>query len=164
MSQEHEMKKRVLFLDDDHRRIAEIRARMAVYRTDLTVVETADECIAELAGGRFDLVMLDHDLGGEIFCDSSREDCGMEVVRWLRRNGGEHGAFIVHTMNPVAAAGMYLELSSMGYRVAQATFGSGTFYGHIEAMLGQTLPPAPARRRSFSEWIGSYFRSLRPGR
>src|SRR5271166_6168800 len=69
---------RVLFLDDDPD-----RARSFLGRNPQAVwVQTATECIARLAES-WDQVHLDHDLGGEIFVDSSREDCGMEVVRWL---------------------------------------------------------------------------------
>ncbi len=153
-------RQQVLFLDDDHKRIDAIRARLASGRCDLTVVETADECIARLRAARYDLVMLDHDLGGETFCDSSREDCGMEVVRWLRNNGREHGFFIVHTMNAVAAAGMYLELTAMGYRVEQAPFGSPDFYSHVQKALGGPRLAVP-RKRSFFKQIREYFRSLR---
>ena len=153
-------KKQVLFLDDDHQRIDAIRARLASVRCDLTVVETADECIARLRANSYDLVMLDHDLGGETFCDSSREDCGMEVVRWLKGNRGDHKFFIVHTMNAVAAAGMYLDLSAMGYPVEQAPFGTSAFYSHVHAVLGGSGSVKQAKP-SLSDRLGEYFRSLR---
>lgn len=153
-------RKQVLFLDDDHRRIDQIRLRMTDQPCDMTVVETADDCIAQLKAHTFDLVMLDHDLGGETFCDSSREDCGMEVVRWLKANGGDHGAFIVHTMNAVAAAGMYLELNAMGYNVRQAQFGSSLFYTYLYKMISDA-PPPPPEKPPMSERLSQYFRSLR---
>lgn len=152
-------RKQVLFLDDDHKRIEQIRLRLAELACDLTVVETADECIDRLRRNSYDLVLLDHDLGGEIFCDSSREDCGMEVVRWLIKNGGEHGEFIVHTMNAIAAAGMYLELNARGYRVRQAPFGSSQFYGYLYRALA-VAPPVP-EKLSLSDRLGRYLRSLR---
>ncbi|MEP7217751.1 MAG: cyclic-phosphate processing receiver domain-containing protein [Bacteroidota bacterium] len=157
-------RKRVLFLDDDHRRIETIRSHPSSAAWDLTVVETADACIARLDEGVFDLVMLDHDLGGEIYCDSDREDCGMEVVRWLRRNRKDHGAFIVHTMNPVAAASMYIELSSMGYPVAQSTFGSPEFYRNIGLLLGEKAEIPKGSKKSLSERAQQYIRSLRRGK
>jgi CheY-like chemotaxis protein len=155
--------KRVLFLDDDRRRIAAFRELTRDDRIDLTVVETADECIAQLKTGRFDLVFLDHDLGGEIYCDSSREDCGMEVVRWLARNRAEHGAFIVHTHNEIAGAAMYFELKGMGHDVEHAMFGSGTFAAAVERALGRRRRSA-RKRRTLGERIRDYFRSLRLGR
>jgi CheY-like chemotaxis protein len=156
--------KQVLFLDDDHKRIDEIRRRLEPAPCELTIVETADECILRLAERSYDLVLLDHDLGGEIFCDSSREDCGMEVVRWLKKSRGDHRAFIVHTMNPVAAAAMYLELNALGYLVAQATFGSAPFYRHLYAMLGIDLPGKVERHKTIGERINEYLRSIRSGK
>ena len=155
--------KRVLFLDDDHHRIAHFKQMIRSIECDLTVVETADECIAALGSGTFDLVLLDHDLGGEIYCDSSREDCGMEVVRWLERNGGEHGEFIVHTFNEVAGATMYFQLDRMGYRVEQAPFASPDFRLAVERQLGRTAR-RPHKRRTISDRLRDYLRSLRLGR
>jgi hypothetical protein len=70
--------RRILFLDDDPAR-AEI---FLAENPDAIWVETASDCIARLEEP-WDEVHLDHDLGGERFVDLSREDCGMEVVRWL---------------------------------------------------------------------------------
>jgi hypothetical protein len=58
---------------------------------------------------RWDIVSLDHDLGFEEFVDSEREDCGMEVVRWLENNAYVLGhentwprEIIIHTSNFIA--------------------------------------------------------------
>ncbi|HVK37919.1 MAG TPA: cyclic-phosphate processing receiver domain-containing protein [Candidatus Kapabacteria bacterium] len=155
--------KRILFLDDDHRRIAAFRAIVTEVECELAVVETADECIARLADGAWDLVLLDHDLGGEIYCDSAREDCGMEVVRWLSEHGGDHGGFIVHTHNEIAGAAMYLALEGMGYPVTQGMFGSSAFHRALASHLGIRRTER-RRRRTLSERVRDYFRSLRLGR
>lgn len=149
----------ILFLDDDHARISAFRGIIERVDCHLSIVETAEDCISELNRTAFDLVLLDHDLGGEIFVDSEREDCGMEVVRWLKTNGGEHGSFIVHTMNPVAATAMYFELQTMGYRVEQAPFGSSRFYAMLSDMLGHRI--GGTRRRSIGERFTEYVRSIR---
>jgi ActR/RegA family two-component response regulator len=153
--------KQILFLDDDKRRIHEFYQRLISAENDITIVETADACIAELNRQSFDLVCLDHDLGGEIYCDSSREDCGMEVVRWLKSNRREHGAFIVHTMNTIAAAAMYIDLNAMGYHVQQAVFGSPEFYQHVYLLLQDDTSGAEPPSKSLVSRVGEYFRSLR---
>lgn len=153
--------KRVLFLDDDHRRIALFQQFVEGLDCDLTIVETADQCIARLSEARYDLVLLDHDLGGEIYCDSSREDCGMEVVRWLATSRGDHGAFIVHTHNEIAGASMYFELKGLGYSVAQGMFGSTEFHRALSSHFGRRRDLR--RRRTLRERIREYFRSLRLG-
>src|SRR4051812_41221725 len=72
------LRSRVLFLDDDPGRAAIFLAAVphAVW------VSTVEECLPRLEE-EWDEVHLDHDLGGETFVDCGRDDCGMEVVRWL---------------------------------------------------------------------------------
>lgn len=158
------MAQHILFLDDDHRRIAQFRSITAKLPCEVTIVETADECIARLGERSFDVVLLDHDLGGETYCDSSREDCGMEVVRWLKKNRGEHGGFICHSMNAIAATTMYFELASMGYRVEQAVFGSSEFQHYLHDMLGMERKKRVARKKSLGDRFGEYIRSIRSKR
>lgn len=154
------MKKRVLFLDDDHRRITTFREQVMRNEFELTVVETAHECIQALTNGQFDLVLLDHDLGGETFVDSSREDTGMEVVRWIRATGLPAGTFIIHTMNPVAATTMYFELQQLGHKVEQAPFGSSRFYAALENLL-ELRTRRTRQQKSLSLRLKEYFRSIR---
>lgn len=113
---------RRLFLDDDPARAAQFLAE----DPEAVWVETASDCIARLEE-RWDEVHLDHDLGGEHFVDHGREDCGMEVVRWLclvRRPHLRPARFFVHSHNPGAATMMGLELLAAGYQVELRPFGA----------------------------------------
>lgn len=135
--------RRRLFLDDDPARAAVFLAQhpQAVW------VQTVPECLAELTG-RWDEIHLDHDLGGEHFVDSGREDCGMEVVRWLTREPRRHlrrARFTVHSHNMVAAYEMTFRLQLAGFRVQARPFG-----------LAVKLPAAPP------VWL-DYWRRLRFG-
>lgn len=156
--------KRVLFLDDDMRRTDEFRYRMRSAKCELVTVTTSLECIERLGERGYDLVLLDHDLGGETFVDSDREDCGMEVVRWLKANRGAHGVFVVHSMNAVAAASMYFELSGAGYAVHQAVFGSPEFFAHVHAVLGVERSRRANERKGPLARLRAYLRGLRGGR
>ena len=66
---------KVLFMDDDPARGAMFLAA----HPDAVWVGTAEACIAHLVEP-WDEVHLDHDLGGEVFVDHERDDCGMAVV------------------------------------------------------------------------------------
>lgn len=121
---------KVLFLDDRQKRID-----VAVERykdDDLTVVRTAEEAIGVLSSTLngstlrdpdtwqgWDLVCLDHDLGGESFVDSNRKDCGMEVVRWMTAFRGPLNQIakkvIIHSSNLGGAMTMYCALDARGY-------------------------------------------------
>jgi hypothetical protein len=113
---------RTLFLDDDPQRAA----AFAAARPGAVWVTTAEECRARLEEP-WDEVHLDHDLGGEHFVDQSRDDCGMEVVRWLSLHPRPHlrgTRFFVHSHNPAAATMMAMQMMLNGYRVEVRPFGA----------------------------------------
>lgn len=97
---------KVLFLDDDpnRRRIA----REHFIGHELSEAETAKQAIDMLDKySPFDLVHLDHDLGGEVFVPSdevsgfavAQHICSMEKAKRPRR-------IVVHSFNPVGANNM----------------------------------------------------------
>jgi hypothetical protein len=113
---------RVLFLDDDP-------ARAEVFLADNPAavwVQTVAECLARLEE-RWDEVHLDHDLGGEQFVTCDREDCGMEVVRWLCLIPRPHlreTRFFIHSHNAGAVFIMATQMEGAGYRVESRPFGA----------------------------------------
>lgn len=112
----------VLFLDDCPHRCEAFRLREPA----AMIVRTAAECIAQLKSAAWDEVHLDHDLTGETYCESDREDTGMEVVRWLCLNRGAVLTCVVHTHNVNAAWRMAKALEAAGYRVVRAPFTHNT--------------------------------------
>jgi hypothetical protein len=126
--------RRILFLDDDPGRVeAFLRDHPGA-----TWVRTAEQCLAHLAG-LWDEVHLDHDLGGEVFVEHERDDCGMAVVRWLCERHRDHlraTRFIVHTRNPNAACVMHFHLQVMGYDAEVRPFGPDSTARGQQTMLG----------------------------
>ena len=108
---------RVLFLDDNQNRCK--RFRMTVPYA--TIVNTAEETSGQLKH-QWDIVFLDHDLGGEIFVDSDNLNTGMEVVRWIEENKPKVTKFVVHSINTPAAKNMMARLLDMGYEVDRLPF------------------------------------------
>lgn len=109
----------ILFLDDDPNRQRVFQA----YFPDADIVSTTNECIANLADCPWDIVCLDHDLGGETFIDSDQPNTGMEVVRWIEANSPKVGTFFVHSYNAPAATEMISRLSGIGYVAIRRQFG-----------------------------------------
>ena len=112
---------RRLFLDDDPSRAEVFLAR----HPDAVWVEDVPGCVARLADP-WDEVHLDHDLGGEVYVDSGREDCGMAVVRWLALEPRPHlrkARFTVHSHNMMAALAMVQGIRALGLRVEARPFG-----------------------------------------
>lgn len=131
----------ILFLDDDTNRSKSFAMRMIGHR--LTIVETASDCIeyirqSLLKNEPFDLICLDHDLGGKQFVNSKREDTGMEVVRWLCATpNSTKSPVLVHSYNVPAAKIMVRELSNSGYWSQHSLFGADEFYRAINTIITQ---------------------------
>ena len=71
------------------------------------------------------ILHLDHDLGGQVMVDPSREDCGSEVVRQMIACGAPalHPCFtIVHSYNTIAALWMITALQEAGFHAAYLPF------------------------------------------
>lgn len=118
---------RVLFLDDNIFRC--LAATKTFVGAELFVTHTAQGAINVLSTGSFGFVTLDHDLNGEWWVDSSRSDCGMEVVRWIAANNPTIGIVNVHSWNNEAADRMVSALSGAGYKAERRLFGDNGFVG-----------------------------------
>jgi hypothetical protein len=133
-------------------------------------VTTVAECLSRLEDV-WDEVHLDHDLGGQTFVDSTAEDCGMEVIRWLCKEPRHHleeTLFFVHTHNAAAGLLMVLQMRSCGYNGEFRPFGLD-----LAQLLAHNEPPAPEGptapplRRTVSRWlvwISNYWRLPRKRR
>ena len=93
---------RILILDDMAERLTQFTKNYGKY--ELVMVMTAADAIHALENmPPFDVVFLDHDLGGEIYCPSD-EKSGWTVAEWirdsvLRSDGRTPKEVIVHTLN-----------------------------------------------------------------
>jgi hypothetical protein len=120
----------LVFLDADpnraavhyHRLVESDRARTFWVKT---VKETIDILIEYRE--RLEEVSLEYDLGEEPDAHPSREDCGLEVVRWLEKQDlpkYKHVQFVVHSWNIRAATKMVARLMDAGYDVTHSPFGT----------------------------------------
>lgn len=123
----------ILFLDDDEQRQKKFRRHCP----SATIVATAQECITQLEKSEWDAVFLDHDLGGETFVNSHREDCGMEVVRWLEENKQALDNIICHSLNPNARVTMVSRLTQAGYRTHNIPILNVYTSPFVEALLNE---------------------------
>lgn len=103
----------ILILEDDPIRMVQFRQRLSDAGLPHTIVhcQRAAEAIAALASNRFDLILLDHDLGGRTDVDhtDTQEDCGMRVAEWFSIRPERvrmQGPIVVHSINGPAALRM----------------------------------------------------------
>lgn len=94
---------RIFILEDDHNRISQFKDSLARKFKDLELVikEDAKSAKEELAKQKeWDIIFLDHDLGGRIYVDSSEENTGYQVALFIKANGIKYKQCITHTHNP----------------------------------------------------------------
>jgi hypothetical protein len=115
-------KPKMLFLDDNTKRIDSARRQYAD-KYDLTVVTNAKECLRYLCRQQWDILSLDHDLGGDDFQDPD-EKSGMEVVRymlgWMKQYSKPE--VWVHSSNLFAANSMIDSLRGADFRAQYKRF------------------------------------------
>lgn len=67
----------------------------------------ADEAISILKENKkFDIIFLDHDLGGKVFVDSNEDNTGYRVAKFIKDNGIKYKQCIIHSQNPAGAINM----------------------------------------------------------
>ena len=114
---------KVLVLEDNKQRIDFFNKIFKNY--DYTICETAKEAMEVLDREEFNVIFLDHDLGGLTFVDSSQEESGATVVRHIIARGSQKDAFfMIHSQNPVGAAYMLNLLVEYGRRAVLKSFTS----------------------------------------
>jgi len=125
----------ILFLDDNAQQAVLAYNRMSEEDRGNTIwCQTAEETTITLWDYRDQLsrVHLDHDLGGKQYVNTKREDCGMEVIRFLEKMSNDtpdefdklkETEFIIHTWNGHAGPQMVERLQKLGLNVAYVPFG-----------------------------------------
>lgn len=112
-----EPKPKMLFLDDSGKRLHAALQRFSP-DFDVTLTSTVKECLRLMCRNEYDLISLDHDLNGVDFEDPDSQNCGMEVVRYLKKTGWppnkKKPLFHIHSSNVFAAFLMQRELESIG--------------------------------------------------
>ena len=96
---------RILVLDDDRSRLSEFKRKLIGHVG--YCVETAEEAIEKLSeGDLFEIVYLDHDLGGKIN-QPSGPGTGYKVAEWLSKHPDRKPAkIIIHSFNAPGATKM----------------------------------------------------------
>lgn len=110
-------RRKILFLDDRSKRIHDAIRQYG--DDDLTIVTNVIECLRYLSAEDWDVVSLDHDLGGHEFMDPDNPNCGMAVVRYLEKTTWPIHKYmpkiIIHSSNMFAAYAMCDRLTRLGF-------------------------------------------------
>jgi CheY-like chemotaxis protein len=86
----------------------------------ITHAETAEQAKLDLQRKRYDLILLDHDLGGEVYVGTDHKNTGSEVARWITENKESidiaNTIFLIHSLNPTGAQYMKKTLERAGIK------------------------------------------------
>ena len=93
---------KILILEDNQKRIEFFKKKF--FNDDVFYVEHAIEAIELLKNNKFDLICLDHDLGGKEM-EWDKEDCGMVVAEYLHNNP-VNSRIVIHSFNGPRALSM----------------------------------------------------------
>lgn len=116
--------KRIFILEDSPARIDIFAAALVRPGIDLTVAEDVDSAIKAFEPP-YDLLLLDHDLGGEAFMDSGEYNTGYTFAKYLTAmNWPEPPQIVIHSWNPDGAATMAGELVEYFNMVSRIPFGA----------------------------------------
>lgn len=113
-------KQKLLFVDDSSERIHSALLKYSDF--DCRIAPNVLEALRLICHEDWDVVSLDHDLGGRDFQDPMDETSGMTIVRYLVEYGWPHRqsrpTFIVHSSNAFMGNLMVDELRDAGFKAA----------------------------------------------
>jgi len=93
---------KIFVLEDDTIRIEKFE--LLFKNQQLRIVQNVEDAITSCLSDEFQIMWLDHDLGGRIWTDSNEENTGYQFVKWLIENQKQKNALIyIHSMNPIGA-------------------------------------------------------------
>ena len=116
---------KIFVLEDNEERIKWFK-NMLKHEENTAIMEIADttpKALELLSKTEYDMMFLDHDLGGEIFVDIGREDTGTYLAKCIVERGLQKNAeIILHSQNPIGAESMYNLFKVAGYNVIVLPF------------------------------------------
>jgi CheY-like chemotaxis protein len=103
---------KIFILEDDPDRMEVFHLQLAGH--EIVHADTAQKAIRILDTQGFDLILLDHDLGGMQMMPNTDTNTGSEVVRWMLTGMQKFPTVIVHSHNPDGGKAMHRDLLAHG--------------------------------------------------
>ena len=112
---------RIFVLEDNENRIKFFAKFLRNH--DAVIADNVEDAKKILGYKYFDMLFLDHDLGGEVLVDSSQENTGYQLVKYIvNKKLQKDSIFVLHSQNPVGAINMLELLKNNKYRVLMKPF------------------------------------------
>lgn len=97
---------KIFILEDDENRLEVLQREIPKIfpGSEILYARTAKEAKEILSKHKvFDIITLDHDLGGLVFVNSLDENTGYRVAQFIKQNDIQARTFICHSHNPAGA-------------------------------------------------------------
>lgn len=93
---------RIFILEDNSNRIAKFKQELIGHTVDYA--KSVEEGTSLVFSNQYDLLFLDHDLGGEEMVDSFSESTGYKLAEWIASfTKNKEISCVVHSCNPAGA-------------------------------------------------------------
>lgn len=98
---------KILILEDSQARINTFKQKLNSKDYELYFFDKVEDAELALENiGGFSVAFLDHDLDGEIFVDSNKENTGYQLAKFISDKKIDIPSIIIHSMNVVGAQNM----------------------------------------------------------
>ncbi len=98
---------KIFIVEDDKERIEIFKEKFAhIEEAELFITTTASEAKKVLKENKdvmWDMMFLDHDLGGRVYVESADQNTGYQVAKFIRDNDIKYYNIVTHTLNPMGA-------------------------------------------------------------
>lgn len=155
----------VLVLDDREERHKVLIPLLEDNQCGVTSAYTVKEATEALSKNSYDLVFLDHDLGGQEMVKSTFDDpgdTGMAVVKHIIDNNINTGLIICHSLNQPARSNMCSKLNATGHEAVSIPFLDFTCKGKAKQMMSNVLHMRKEAR--LNERISLFYENLFSGK
>jgi CheY-like chemotaxis protein len=112
---------KIFILEDDPTRVNGFNEMFPDY--DLTVTEFFSEAKELLTQNKYDVIFLDHDLGGRQMVSSDEEETGYQVAKIIDDTINKDVPVLVHSWNPEGAKNIANVLTNGKRQVVVIPFG-----------------------------------------
>ena len=106
---------KILFLDDDNVRHVQFKSVIQKDKHEIDYVYTSTACISKLKNNNYDIIFLDHDLGGQIYVEETKGS-GYEVALYIENKLDKKSLpknVIIHSFNPAGAERMFVSIKKV---------------------------------------------------
>lgn len=124
---------RIFILEDNPDRMIKFRRELIGHTIDHA--ETTEQGTSLVVAHKYDLLFLDHDLGGKEMVDSSNEDTGYQLAKFISSCSPNKDTFcVMHSCNPAGADNM-ISVIPHAIKIPFVSLNIGSVVKFVEQLL-----------------------------